>query len=214
MAYIFFDESGDLGFDFSKKRTSRFFVVTFLFVSEKRSIERAVRKAFTSLPARERKGHPGILHAVDELPKTRERLLHLLAEKDIAVLALYLDKKRVYTKLKDEREVLYNFVTNTLLDRIMVKKLIPADEPITLVASQRETSKLLNDNFKNYLEDNAKLNHKLQLTVDIKTPHQEKGLQAVDFMSWAIFRKLELSDMTYYDIFKERVIEESSLYPL
>lgn len=214
MPYIFFDESGDLGFDFTKKRTSRYFVVTFLLSTEKRPIERSVKKTFTSLSARETKGHPGVLHAVNELPKTRQRLLNRLAEQDITVLSLYLDKKRVYTKLKDEREVLYNFVTNTLLDRIMVKMLIPADEPITLIASQRETSRFLNENFKNYLEDNVKRNHKIPLNVEIKTPHQEKGLQAVDFVSWAIFRQFEYSDTTYYDIIKNKIIEESSLYPL
>ena len=63
MPYIFFDESGDLGFDFTKKRTSRYFVVTFLLATEKRPIERSVKKTFTSLSTRETKGHPGILHA-------------------------------------------------------------------------------------------------------------------------------------------------------
>ena len=29
VAYIFLDESGDLGFDFEKKRTTKYFVVTF-----------------------------------------------------------------------------------------------------------------------------------------------------------------------------------------
>lgn len=96
----------------------------------------------------------------------------------------------------------------------MVKMLIPADEPITLIASQRETSRFLNENFKNYLEDNVKRNHKIPLNVEIKTPHQEKGLQAVDFVSWAIFRQFEYSDTTYYDIIKNKIIEESSLYPL
>jgi len=34
MAYIFMDESGDLGFDFKKKKTSRYFVVTFLMIDD------------------------------------------------------------------------------------------------------------------------------------------------------------------------------------
>jgi hypothetical protein len=214
MPYIFVDESGDLGFDFTRKRTSHYFLVTFLMCNDKRPIERVVKKTFNSLPPRERKGHPGILHAVNELPKTRRRLLSKLIEQDVTVLILYLDKKRVYTKLKDEREVLYNFVTNTLLDRIMVKNLIPSSQQITLIASQRETSKFLNSNFKNYLEDNAKRNHKLNLSVEIKTPYQEKGLQAVDFVSWSVFRRIEYKDSTYYDTIKSTVIEESSLYPL
>ncbi len=214
MAYIYMDESGDLGFDFSKPRTSRYFVITFLFVPDKRPVNKAVKKTFTGLSPKQSKGHPGVLHAVNELPKTRQKLLQLIAEQDCVILALYLDKKRIYTKLKDEKDVLYNFITNTLLDRIMVKKLLPAKQPITLIASQRETNRFLNLNFKSYLEDNAQRNHKLQLTVDIKTPYQEKGLQAADFISWAIFRRFEYQDMTYYDSIKDKVAEESSLYPL
>lgn len=119
----------------------------------------------------------------------------------------------MYTKLNKEKEVLYNFIANTLLDRILVKKLILTNEPVILIASQRETNRFLNLNFKNYLETEVKRNHKVPLTVEIKTPYQEKGLQAADFLIWAIFRRFELGDTTYYDSVK-KIIEESSLYPL
>jgi Protein of unknown function (DUF3800) len=214
MAFIYLDESGDLGFDFSKKRTSRHFVVTFLFAPDKRLVNRAVKKTFVGLSAKQSKGHSGVLHAVNELPKTRKKLLELLTKQECSILTLYLDKKRIYTQLNDEKDVLYNFIANTLLDRILSKKMLPFEEPITLIASQRETNRFLNLNFKNYLESNAERNHKLKLTVEIKTPHQEKGLQAVDFVSWAIFRNHEYGDATYYDLIKSKITEESSLYPL
>jgi len=44
MPYIFLDESGDLGFDFSKKRTSKYFIITCLFATNKRPIEKIVSK--------------------------------------------------------------------------------------------------------------------------------------------------------------------------
>jgi hypothetical protein len=40
MAYIFLDESGDLGFNFKKKKTSKIFVVTCLFTENKKPIFR------------------------------------------------------------------------------------------------------------------------------------------------------------------------------
>jgi len=43
MSFIFLDESGDLGFDFAKKKTSSVFVITFLFVNHKDPIERIVK---------------------------------------------------------------------------------------------------------------------------------------------------------------------------
>lgn len=45
MAYIFLDESGDLGFNFNKKGTSKFFLITFLFVAgSNKAITKIVRK--------------------------------------------------------------------------------------------------------------------------------------------------------------------------
>ncbi|MCK4635926.1 MAG: DUF3800 domain-containing protein [Candidatus Moranbacteria bacterium] len=44
MAYIFLDESGDLGFDFSKQKTSKFFIVTCIFTNNKRPIEKIIKK--------------------------------------------------------------------------------------------------------------------------------------------------------------------------
>ncbi len=58
-------------------------------------------------------------------------------------------------------------------------------------SSRKETNKFLNQNFKNYLHSQIAKNHNLKVTVSIKTPAEQKALQAVDFISWAIFRKYE-----------------------
>jgi len=49
MSFVFLDESGDLGFDFTKKKTSKFFVVTCLVVENKRPIEKIVSKTHSEL---------------------------------------------------------------------------------------------------------------------------------------------------------------------
>lgn len=211
MAFIFLDESGDLGFDKTRKRVSKYFVITFLLANDKKQIEKAVKATHASLKkVHKQKG--GTLHCYREKPITRTRLLTRLSQKDIKIMTVYLNKSKVYTKLHNEKDVLYNFVTNILLDRICTKKLIPNDEKIKLVASRKETNKFLNQNFKNYLSNQAKNNHELNLEIEIKTPHEEKSLQAVDFLSWAIFRKYEYKDESYYNIFKEKIYEENILF--
>jgi len=140
-------------------------------------------------------------------------MLKKLGEKDCAIMVIYLNKKRVYTKLQNEKIILYNYVTNILLDRIMTKQLIPLNEPIYLVASKRETNRFLNENFRNYLKGQIKSAHRLDLHIEIKTPAEEKSLQAADFVSWAIFRKLEYRDDSYYNIIKGKIIEENPLFP-
>ncbi|MBM4067176.1 MAG: DUF3800 domain-containing protein [Planctomycetes bacterium] len=119
-----------------------------------------------------------------------------------------------YTRLRDEKPVLYNYVTNILLDRVYTKRIIPVRmKNIELIASRRETNKFLNENFKNYLNNQAKNRHSIDIKVQIKTPSEEKTLQAVDFVSWAIFRKYEYADDTFYNIIKNRMVEENPLFP-
>lgn len=210
MAFIFLDESGDLGF--KSKKSSKYFIITCLFSENKRQIEKIVKKTHSELNKKLKK-KTGILHSSKEKSVTRKRLLRRLVKTDCLIMTIYLDKEKVYTKLHNEKQVLYNFVVNILLDRIYSKKIIPTKDKIYLIASKRETNKFLNNNFKNYLNSQVRNRHKSDLSVLIKTPYEEKALQAVDFVSWSVFRKYENGDNTYYVIIKERVIEESPLFP-
>lgn len=213
MAYIFLDESGDLGFNFNNKKTSKYFVICCLFVNKERPISKIVNKIFSGFSKKEIKNHSGTLHAFKERPSTRQKLLKLLNEKDISIISIYLNKSKVYTKLQDEKHVLYNYVTNILLDRIYTKKLIPTNNPIELIASRRETNKFLNDNFCDYLSNQISENHKLKITIRIKTPQESKCLQVVDCVCWSIFRKREWRDESYANLIKSKIVEESPLFP-
>lgn len=210
MSYIYLDESGCLWFNFDKWKTSKYFVITFLFVENKRSTEKIIKKIFTGFSKVEIKRHSWSLHCYKEHPKTKMKLFKWINEKDISVMSIYLNKTKVYAKLQDQKHVLYNYITNILLDRIITKKLLK-DDKITLVASRRETNKFLNENFKSYLE-NSNNEKWLEIKVEIKTPNEEKCLQLVDACSWAIFRKYEHHDEEYYNIFKNKIIEENSLF--
>lgn len=212
MSYIFMDESGDLGFDFEKQGTTTHFLITFLFSKKRRNIEKCVKKVHGGL-RRKYKKKIGVLHAYIEEPVTRKRLLSLLAEKDCKIMTILLNKKKVYTNLQDEKPVLYNYVTNILLDRIFSKKLVPPGERIEIIASRKETSKFLNLNFRSYLQHQIVNNHNAKVSVSIKTPAEQKELQAVDFVSWAIFRKYEYNDDTYYNLIRSRIVEENPLFP-
>lgn len=128
-------------------------------------------------------------------------------------MTIYLNKRKVYTKLQDEKQVPYNYVTNILLDRVYSKKIIPIKNIVKLVASRRETNKFLNENFRNYINSQVKNRHEIDVKISIKTPSQEKTLQAVDFASWAIFRKYEYGDDSYYNIVKNKIVEENPLFP-
>ncbi|MCX6724368.1 MAG: DUF3800 domain-containing protein [Candidatus Staskawiczbacteria bacterium] len=212
MAYIFLDESGDLGFNFKKKKTSKFFVITFLATENKKVIEKIVKRTHSEL-AKKYKRKFGVLHATKDKPIIRQRLLKRLSEKECIIMAIYLNKKKVYTNLREEKSVLYNYVANILLDRICTKKIITEKDSVELIASRRETNKFLNENFRNYIDNQARSQHKININVKIKTPFEEKSLQAVDYVSWSIFRKYEYGDDSYYNLIKNKITEESPLFP-
>ena len=211
MAYIFLDESGDLGFDFGKQRTSKYFLVTVLFTDQKRPIEKLIRKIHSGL-RKKFKMRTSTLHAAKEEPANIIRVCRGLSEKNCKIMTIYLDKSRVYTDLRDEKHILYNYIVNILLDRIMNRRLISKKDGITLVASKRETNKFLNQNFHDYLCRQLKNNHDADLKVEVKTPAEEKCLQAADIASWSIFRKYEYADDSYYQLLKPIIVEENTLY--
>ena len=212
MSYIFLDESGDLGFDFTKSRTTKFFIITFLFCDNKRPIEKLIRNIHKGL-RKKYKMKGGVLHASHEEPITCLRFCRDVIKKDCKIMTIYLNKNKVFTNLRDEKAVLYNYVTNILLDRVINKHLIDKNKKIEIIASRRETNKFLNENFKNYLARQTKTNHQLDIEVKIKTPAEEKSLQAVDIASWAIFKNYEYGDDIYYNLIKSIVVEESPLFP-
>ena len=208
----FLDESGDLGFNFKKKNTSKYFVISLLFVKDKSSADKIVKKIFQGFTKKEVKSHGGILHCYKEKTSTRKKLLSKLAEKDISILNIYLDKHKVFTGLQERNHLLYNYVTNILLDRLYTKKLVPLNEKIILIASRRETNKFLNENFKTYLENQMINKRKLKFEVEIKTPKEEKCLQLVDFVSWSTYRKHEHKDSSYWEIISTKIVEENGLF--
>lgn len=211
MSYIFLDESGDLGFD-NNKNNSKYFIITALFISDKKLLEKLIKKIHSALRKKIKAIGGGVLHSVKEKPITRKRLLTKLLKLNLNIMTIYLDKSKVYTDLQNEKHILYNYITNILVDRIFSKRLIDKNKPIVLVASKRETNKFLNLNFEDYIKNIIKNNHKLDIDVQIKTPSEEKSLQAVDFISWSIFRKYEFNDLEYYKIIKKLIVEENKLY--
>jgi len=213
MSYIFMDESGDLGFNENKGKTSKNFVIAFLFSESKNTLDKIVKKVFNTLPQNIKKKHSGTFHCYKEQSKVRLKLLNLLKEKtNISIMIIRLNKNNIWTDLKQEKNILYNHVVNILLNRVFSKKLIPINNKVVFVQSQRETNKLLNENFKEYISQQVKKNHGVELSVEIKRPSAEKSLQIVDFISWSVFRKYEHNDDTYYNVIKSLIKEDTSLY--
>jgi hypothetical protein len=209
---LFQDESGDLGFDFSKSKTSRFFVITIVLMDEsvKKSTEKVVKNVFRRFA--EPKSHKeGILHAAKEKPVVRSHLLKGIAEKDIAIYAVILNKARVNDDLKRHPAKLYNFITKTLLKYVCKVGGLDANKN-ELVASRRETNRLLNDDFCQYLEGQMKKMSSGDFVVRIASAYEEKCLQVVDFACWSVYRAIAYGDDSYQRLLGQGMIKVIRLF--
>jgi hypothetical protein len=208
MAYIFLDESGDLGF---KPTSSKWFLFTIVLTNDHKKIEKVIKGIRKGL---KKKFKLKELHAYHSNAITKHPMLKRLSElDDFKVMCIVLNKKKVYVDLQNQKNYLYNYTANILLDRLHNKKLIKTDEPISLFIDQKDTSKFIRENFEKYLKDNlVKRGNNGKIEIRIKPSHTEKCLQAVDFVSWAIFRKYEKGDYEYYEDIKDKIVEEKLLF--
>jgi len=209
MSYLFMDESGDLGFDLTKRGTSKFFVVTLLHVQDKRPIEGVISRTYSSLKTKHKKKE-NILHSFRESSMTRMKVLRSLCEKDIDIFTICIDKRNIRSHAQRDKSNFYNFITHMLLDTVIEKSLLKGNT-VELIASRRETNRFLNDIFVKYIGGEIRKRHHIKIDVSIALPQDEKCLQAVDFISWAIFRKYENGDPSYYQIVREKIKEEHNL---
>jgi hypothetical protein len=207
-AYIFMDESGDLGFG---KRSSKWFIFTIAIVKDKRSLERVVRKIWKPL----KKSHQqlGELHAYHATAVTKTRMLQKLSElEDLKVLCIVLNKQKVYVDLQNQKNYLYNYTANILLDRLHKKGVIDGEHDIELFIDRKDTKKSLRENFINYLDSAMSERKAGKLSISLHSSNENKSIQAVDFISWAIFRKYERGDFEYYELIKNKIEDERLLF--
>jgi len=207
MTYVYFDESGDLGFDFSKQGTSNIFSIAFLIVNNTRPISTLVKKVFLSLPKALKRRNSGALHAQYEKASTVTKLLNGLSNKDIKVATIHLDKHKVL--IASNPNDLYANIVITLVNRLYADGVFDKSEQINLIASQRNTSKNLNERFSESIVNDAIGS---SITVSIVKPTDDKCLQAVDFVSWAFWQKYAKDNSSYTDLIADIIIHEYKMY--
>jgi len=206
MTHLYFDESGCLGFNFTKGSTKNHILVTFLITENCRPITSLVKKVILTLPKlRIKKG--AYLHAHYEKPITKKRLLQGLATKDIRIATMRLDKRKVF--LPGNPNELYSSMVVALINRLYADGIISKSEEIKFIASRRNTSEKLNDDFTKSIE---LCTNDVNFDFSILSARDDKCLQAVDFVSWALWQKYENCDESYSDIISGKIVKEYVMY--
>lgn len=202
--YIYLDESGDLGFD--EKRSSKYIVISLLALKDKKKIERRMRKIKRNVLRKKYRKQAEFKKERKEV--ARPMLRHLIKEK-FELYTVIANKSKVKQNLRESKEILYNYIASIIL----LSCPFELGELVELIVDKRSSKRLILQNFDNYLQDKIKaLNKDISLNITHAESHSFPGIQAVDFMAWAILRKYEREDFEFYNLIKEKIVTEKRLF--
>ncbi len=197
MAYAFLDESGDE----TPFGGQPFLVVAVLITEQPRGIELAVtrarRKYGASLASGEMKA--------DASPRAVTNwLLAALAATPIEIVAVVIDKTAIVRPPADPRTIYRVAVAEA------VRRAVERCPQLDLYLDKRYTSPRL----RQLLEEAIRV-RLAGSAADVSIRHVDsiasKGLQAVDYVAWALFQKYARGASEYYEIIAERIVVEEWL---
>jgi hypothetical protein len=205
--FIYLDESGDLGFDFSKAKTTRKFVITVLVCfspAAETDFKKAIRRTLKNKVNRSKNKS----RRVEELKGTstplevKQYFLRQVRCEDWAVYTLVLNKARVNEPLRTKfgKKKLYNFLARLLIERLPMREAVANVRLIIDRSKNREDIRDFNQYVENHLQAILPLN--TGLTIEHPASHERAGLQAVDLFCWGIARKYERGDLVWYSLFQ------------
>lgn len=216
--YIYLDESGCLGFDFDKKGTSKYFIVTLLVIyteKDKKKLEKGVERTIKNKVKKGRKTKKEKtnveLKGASTTIQVKKYFWKQIKKINFRIYALVLNKKRVFSYLRADKNRLYNFVSHILLDNVPFS----VEKSEICIIIDRSKNKAEREKFNNYLlvQLKGKIEPAVLLNIFQSKSNDIKGLQAVDMFSWGIFRKHERKDYKWYDIFQRHIFFETKYLP-
>ncbi len=211
---IYLDESGDLGFDFSRRKTSRKFVITLLVCDdgEVASIFRkAVRRTLKNKLNR-KKGKKATVFEVKGAKTSLELKKYFyrgLSRKGWRIYTAVLNKQRVYDALQkpQAKKKLYNVLARFILEKIDLRT---AGSAVTLILDRCKNKEEIRD-FNSYVTNQLEALLPLNIPLNIyhEHSHENAGLQAADLFCWGVFRKYEAGDNDWYDVYRRAIAFET-----
>ena len=200
--FIYLDESGDLGF---RAGGSKYFVITFISVTNNLQLERTIREV---------KSKYG-LHSNYEIKgssttaRIKNELLQKISKLNIEIYSIVMNKSKVFSRIKDDKNILYNYVLGLILVPYIINQ-----QDVDILVDRRTVSVRSGFKLDDYLE--YKVWYENLADVNMNISHEDSkhnlGIQVVDVISYAIFRKYESGDVSYYNLIRHRIKKEIPLF--
>ena len=214
MLYLYLDESGDLGFDFVNKKPSAFFTICVLAIKGQEN-DRALANAVRAVIRRKiyPKYKTGALELKGTLVplETKKYFYRQVSRIDFNLHSVTLDKKKTYTELSLDKDRMYTYLARLALEKVNFR-----DAAVRVIMTvDKRGPRLGLMEFNNYILTQIKAftNPLVPLNIFHVQSQESPGLQAADMFAWGFFRKYEIKDLAWHDIFKSKIRSERLYRP-
>jgi ATP-dependent Lon protease len=208
--FIYLDESGDLGFNFSKRKTTSKFVITLMVCNSeiaRKELRKAVRRTLKNKLNRKKKKSWPIeeLKGINTTLEIKKYFFRNVRDDSWDIYTLVLNKARVEPHLQTKigKKKLYNFLSRILMEKVNLTHVQRNVDLIVDRCKNKEEVRDFNQYLINQLEALLPLN--TDLNISHLTSQESAGLQVVDLFSWGIFRKYENNDYEWYNVYRHKV---------
>lgn len=209
MAYIYMDESGDLGFNMNYWN-SKYFLITFLISNSEDDVIIVMKNVYKWMAWKKLKRKWSFFHSNKESVQSVKRALDLASRRDFVIVSLIVNKQNVPYEYKKNQHILYNNAVKELLFQCEKRGYINSRWPVHFIASRKETNKYLNNKFIETVK--SAVSRLIKFDVKIKSPESSKWLELVDAISFSLFQKYEKSNFDLYSVIKNKIILEKQIF--
>lgn len=211
---VFIDESGDLGFT---PKSTKYFVVAFLYISDTRLFRDAFRWLYLRLKRRHRYFH-NELHFSQSNDTVRRKGLQLIFNSDecnFGIIAVNKKWIRPGSSFYDDANGVYRYVIvhnvmTSLIPKLNYKEKLNIILDKSLPQSQRILFKEyaeLKGYYVSQKEGKKDIFYRDRLRVYHRNSIYEPCLQAADFLAGAEFLRFEHHNYAYHNIIKDKISE-------
>lgn len=205
---LFADEAGCFGFK-GKPDSSRYFILCTLMTRscaiEADLLELRRELTWHKEPVRD------FFHATEDHPRVRAAVFGVLMRHDVAVQATIMEKSKAQPHTRQSAHLFYQYAWRNHLERAAMTCLAPDSELLLVTATigvdrQREIYGISVSHVCRETIGNTRW-------IATARPSQtEPCLQLADYCTWAIQRKWEMGDSSYYNLIRHRITYENDVW--
>ncbi len=194
--YAFLDECGGVA---TYIPGEPFLVVAALVSSSPRRLDLIIKRAHKRFSTGSTSGEMKAAHSSE---KTICWILEAIAEQDVTIIAVVVDKRAMVKPPKDPEDLYRQACARAI--RLCVERW----PRLEAILDKRYTHEYLRQKLERHIREEIADIPDQVVIIRQEESERVKALQAVDYLAWAVGQKYMREDCSFYDLIKDKIVKE------